>query len=113
METLNIASEKQLFQLLSEYSGNRAKKDLLVFWCRHPNAKFARSAIYCDSGLNRLEVDKALEEMVEAGLVDTSVHNSVRLYWLTANEERRRPITELATLGWTQWQRMVNRMAEA
>ena len=113
MVTINIASQKQLFQLLSKYAGNRATKDLLVFWCRHPNAKFARSAIYCDSGPSRLDVDKGLEEMVEAGLVDTNVHNSVRLYWLTVNEEKRQPITELATLGWAQWQRMVRRLAEA
>jgi len=112
MVTLNVSTEKQLSRFLGKYADNRLKIELLAFWCRHPNAKFARSAIYCASDWDKLDMDRALQDMVEMGLVDTQAHNSLRLYWLTTNEERRRPVMELASLGWARWQLMVKRIAE-
>jgi hypothetical protein len=48
--------------------------------------------------------------MVDAGLVDNHANNGLTFYSLTENEEKRRPVLELAALGWDQWQYMLNRI---
>ena len=88
------------------------KRGLLFFWGSYPSAKFARNAIGYALDSSKLEVDKALRVLVEAGLVDTHILNGVTFYSLTANEERRRPVLELSALGWDQWHLMLKRLEQ-
>lgn len=110
METPSMLTEEQLLRLLEECARDRLKIELLAFWGRHPNARFSRGAISCALDCKKLSVDRALKDMVETGLVDTHSCNGVPVYSLTANEERRRPVIELASLGWDQLQLMVRRV---
>ena len=98
-----ILNEESLYRFLEEHGDNRVKRRPLFFWGSHPNAKFARNAIYYAQDCTKREVDGALKAMVEAGLVDTHMHNDMTFYSLTANEEKRRPVLALAALGWDRW----------
>lgn len=95
----SVLSEEQLLGLLDRCAGDRLRMELLAFWSRHPNAKFTARAVSCALDCKRLNVSKALAAMVEVGLVDTHDYNGTPVYSLTANEETRRPILELASLG--------------
>ena len=71
----NILIEESLYRFLEEHGDNRAKRRLLFFWGSHPDGKFARYTICYALDCNKLEVDRALRVLVEAGLVDTYMHN--------------------------------------
>lgn len=103
MVTLNARIEENLYHFLEKHGNNQVKRELLLFWGMHPNAKFSRLAICCATDSNKLDVKTALGAMVEEGLLDAHIHNGVTLYSLTTNDEKRRPLLELATLGWNRW----------
>ena len=108
----NILNEQSLYRFLEEHGDNQVKRRLLFFWGSHPNAEFARNAIGYALDFSKLELDKALRVLVEAGLVDTHIHNDMTFYSLTTNNENRQPVLALAALGWDQWQLMLKRMEE-
>jgi hypothetical protein len=104
MATGEIAIEENLYQFIRKYADKPLKMELLAFWGRHPNAKYSKLAIYHVEDCRKVDVCRALEDMVEAGLVNAHMHNGTLLYSLTTNEEKRRLVMKLATLGWDQQQ---------
>jgi len=78
------------------------KRELLAFWGMHPNAKFGRRAVCYALDCGKLEADRALRALVDAGLIDTHMNSGLTLYSLTRDEAKRRAVLELATLGWDQ-----------
>lgn len=79
------------------------KNDLLLFWGMHPNAKFAMATICHALDCSKLDVERVLEALTKAGLLDTEVHNDVTLFSLSMDEERRRLIMEYAAPGHSWW----------
>lgn len=110
METLTISTEENLYRFLEVHGNNRVKRELLTFLGMHPNAKFTRHVICYALDCGKLEVDRALKALVGAELVDTHVDNSLTLYSLTKNEEKHRPVLELAAMGWDQRRLMLRRI---
>jgi hypothetical protein len=110
VETLTDSTEGCLYRFLEEYGDNREKSQLLRFWGTYPNARFTRYAICYGLDWSKLGANRALKALVDAGVVDTHSHNGLTFYSLTENEEKRRPVVELAALGWDQWQRMLKRI---
>ena len=93
-----------LYCFLEEHGNDRIKRGLLFFWGMHPNARFDISIICYTVDCHKLDAERALKAMEEDGLVDKDMHNGVTLYSLTTNQERRRPVLELATLPRNRWQ---------
>lgn len=110
MEAPNVLAEESLYRFLEKHSDNRVKRELLLFWGMHPNARFDRKAICYALDCSKLDTEGALRAMVEEGLLDKCISNDVTLYSLTKNEERRRPVLKLAAFGRDQWQLMLKRM---
>jgi hypothetical protein len=107
VETTNVLTEEKLYRFLEEHGNNRVKRELLAFWGKHPDANFSRRVICYALNCGKLEAEGALRAMVEEGLLDKHITNGVTLYSLTTDEEKRRPVLELATLGWEQWNIMI------
>jgi hypothetical protein len=107
MEILSVATEGDLYRFLEEHGNNRVKRELLAFLGRHPNARFTRYVMCYALDCGKLEVERALRALIEAELVDMHGDDSLTLYSLTRNEEKRQPVLELASLGWDQWQLMI------
>ena len=110
METLSISIEKDLYRFLEEHGTGWVERELLAFWGRHSDAKFSRRVICYALDCSKWEAEEALGVMVDQGLVDEHITNSVMLYSLTRDEEKRQPVLELAALGWDQWQLMLRRI---
>ena len=110
MEALNVLTEESLYRFLEKHSDNRAKRELLLFWGMHPNARFDRKVICYALDVSKLDMEGALRAMVEEGLLDKHISNGVTLYSLTTNEDSRQPILALAALGWDRWQLMIKRV---
>ena len=107
--TLNEAS---LYRFLEEHGDDQVKRELFFFWGCHPNAEFAGHIICYALDRGKLEMNRALRDLVKMGLVDTHSANGVNLYSLTTNEERRRPVLELVVLSWNQWNIMTKRIEQ-
>ena len=107
-----LNTEESLYCFLEEHGNNQIKRELLLFWSMHPNAKFDRMVICHAVGCSKLDAKGALGAMVEEGLLNKHNSNDVTVYSLTTDEESRRPILALAALGWDRWQRMLRRMEE-
>jgi hypothetical protein len=105
-------TEESLYRFLEEHGNSRVKRQLLLFWGMHPNAKFSMLALRCAVECSKLDMKMALRSMIEVGLLDTHIYNDVPLYSLSRNEEKRRPVLELAALGWNQRLLMHKRMEQ-
>lgn len=106
MTILDIIGEG-LYHFLQKHGDNGAKRELLLFWGLHPNARFDKKAICYALDYSKLETERALKTMVKEELLDEHTDNCVILYSLTRNEEKRRQVLELAALGWDRWQLML------
>ncbi len=99
-----LNTEKSLYRFLQEHDDNRVKKELLLFWAMHPNARFDRRAICYALDCSKLEAERALRAMVEEGMLENNTCNGVILYSLTEDEPLRGLVSDLAKLDWRQWQ---------
>lgn len=112
MEAPNVLTEERLYRFLKKHGDNRVKRELLLFWGMHPNARFDRKTTCYALDCSKLDAEGTLRAMVEEGLLDTHIYNGVTLYSLTTNEDRRRPLLALAALGWDRWQLMIMRVEQ-
>lgn len=106
MASADTLNEECLSCFLSKHGNSRIKRELLLFWSMHPNARFDVRAICHTLDCHKLEAIRILEAMVEDGLLDKQLCNGLALYSLTASEERRRLILALSALGYDRWRLM-------
>lgn len=100
MVIMVVSKEKQLFRVVEEHMSDRVKAELLSFWSRHPSDEFTVNVVSCTLGFSKLEVNKALKHLIEAGFVETHTRDGVVLYHLTADEKRRITVLELSARGY-------------
>ena len=99
--------EKEMRVFLEKYAHDRIRIELLDFWRRHPNARFAVGAISCALDCRRLETRRALSELVENGVVESVFQDGLPLYFLTLDETRRRLVLEVAAIDWEKWRALI------
>ena len=90
--------KEDLIQSVREYADTRLKLDLLFFWNRHPYAKFS-SGIIADAldYQRKVDVEEALQWLVEAQLVEKDTSQGVPVYFLTTDHENRQRVLVLST----------------
>ena len=71
----------------------------MFFWGMHSKGRFDERTICYALDHELLDVDRELQVLVDAGIVEKEVENGVGLYWLTMNEAKRRSIVEWASPG--------------
>jgi hypothetical protein len=93
-------------QLMKKFVGNRCCLGLLRFFAIHPNGRFSKLAVVhaIDEAGSRLEVERALTQMAEEGILRTASENNNTFYMLTKEETLRRVILNMALLDWRDWQ---------
>ncbi len=102
-----LDTEESLYGFLQEYGGDQVKRELLLFWSMHPNARFDHRAICYTLDCNKPDVERALSTMVEEGLLDKNTGNGVTLYSLATKGGKRQAVLALATLTWDRWRLML------
>ena len=100
---LHDATTKKLLDVfLDTYGSTRAKQEVILFWALHPNTKFSRLAVLSAMERSRIEVERALTDMVKDGLLNVNSQNGLVTYSLTSNEDIRRMMALFSTLDWGQ-----------
>jgi hypothetical protein len=97
MANCDTATEEELFQFIEEYASKGCQAELLMFWGRHPDTKFSKLAIclHCTGA----DACDALDEMVDAGLLDKNIRHGTAIYSLTTKQEIRRAVIALIRCG--------------
>ncbi|MCX7911389.1 MAG: hypothetical protein N2506_00265 [Dehalococcoidales bacterium] len=85
---------------------DRCSLALLRFFVAHPNGRFSKLAIInaIDYHIERPDIERALAQMVEEGILTLTVENSISFYTLTRNEPVRQIVMDLGEFGWRYWQ---------
>ena len=102
MTVLDLQTTTNLGAFVNRYGDTRAKQELLLFWALHTHARFNRLAILCATECSKSEIERALGNMVQNGLVDVQCHNGSPVYSLTSDEDVQGMLALLSTLDWRQ-----------
>ena len=81
----------RMFQFLKQYVDTWLKLDLLLFWNKHPYAKFTSGAIARTlERRRRVEVEEALDSLVHEAIVERHTDQGQPFYCLTSDPDKRR-----------------------
>lgn len=87
-----------LRSILGRHLTSRSRLDLLVFWGRYPCGWFDRRAVRPFTRSSREEIEAALDELVEEGVLRCRRDGAVPSYALTDAGAIRRAVQELPRL---------------
>lgn len=106
MVNIEITKQDTLNQFISKYMEEPPYPELLRFFGIHPCARFNRLAIIhaLDFAGGKSEVERALVNLTDQGVVKVCIDHDTPLYSLTQDESTRRQVIELAKLDWSRWQ---------
>jgi len=92
--------------LMRKFISNRCCLGVLRFFAAHPNSRFSKLAVVhaIDEAGSRLEVEKALDQMVEEGILKTNIENDTCFYALTRNKIARQTVLNIGMFEWRDWQ---------
>ena len=95
-----------LGQMVKKLISNRCCLTLLRFFIAHPNGRFSKLAVVhaIDDNHHKAEVETALAQMVDEGLLTLNIENDVSFYQMTREEPMRQSILEMGEFDWRHWQ---------
>jgi biotin operon repressor len=102
---------KLVQRLLGDGLTQRARFDLLVFWGRYSGGWYSRAAISPMTGLARRDIDKALAELVEEGIVEVHADPFGPYYSLTTSPQIHNFILQLGHLTPNERRALLSRIA--
>jgi hypothetical protein len=99
-------SHSYIEQLMKKLISNQSCLGLLRFFAAYPNGRFSKLAIIhaIDDDCNRIEMGRALDEMVAEKILDVSRENGTIFYVLTKEEALRRLVLNMAIFDYRDWQ---------
>jgi hypothetical protein len=106
---IDVSKEKSrpyINQLMKKLISNHCSLELLRFFVEHPNGRFSKLAILhaIDEDDSRLEVERALSQLAEEGILKTFIDNNISFYMLTRDEPMRSLVLNMALFNWREWQ---------
>jgi hypothetical protein len=92
--------------LMRSLLNSRSSLGVIRFFADHPQGKFSRLAIRHAVGedCGRPEIERALTDLVGAGVLRTRKHGVVCYYRLTDAEPVRGIVLKTAGLEWRRWE---------
>jgi hypothetical protein len=103
--------QAMLQHLLGDGPTQRARFDLLVFWGRYPGGWSTRAAIHPMTRLPRRDIDGALAELVEEGIMEVQGNPSRPYYSLATSPELLEVIKQLGRLTPKERRALLSRIA--
>lgn len=98
-----IDSQKgsELLRLLEKEEDISAKLQVLLFYRRHPRAKFTLECIARALDVPRLYLRETVKALVEKGIIEKQhTGNGITWYFLSQEQQKRQCVEELAHLDW-------------
>ncbi len=108
----DIELENKLCQFIAGFANDLCSLELLLFFGRHPNASFNRTALIHVLTSRRFDTNIALRKLIEQKLVTPHNENGVTLYRLTREESLRDLVTSLVNVGQSQWEAILEKILD-
>jgi hypothetical protein len=109
MTTAGAISEKRepdIRQLMKTLIHNHSTLSIIRFFAAHPRGRFSRLAVVhaVDEDDGRREIERAMADLVSAGVLKTETDNQECYYRLTTEEPVRGIVLKTADLDWREWE---------
>jgi len=102
-----------ILEVLGAHLMGRGKVALLLFWGRYPYGWFDRRAISPFIVAPRDEIERALDQLVEGGIIRRSAEGGQPCYGLTDDPQIRAAVVALASLTPNEVRYLAHRQARA
>jgi hypothetical protein len=103
----------QLCSFIKSFCDELGSLELLLFFSRHPNARFNRSAVLHSVTTKRFDTGLALKKLIDNKVVITYTENNITLYALTKVEPAHSLACQMLTIDQSQWQVVLLQILEA
>ena len=112
IEATKEKKQPRLGKLMKKLISNRCCLALLRFFVVHPQERYSELAITyaVENRGDKLDVQRALAQMVNEGLLQEDIDNGIYFYRLTREEPLRQIVLEMAEFDWRHWQLVLEHM---
>jgi hypothetical protein len=109
-----IEIDDKLCTFIKDFGDDLNSLELLLFFSRHPNARFNRNALlHAPNGSGRFDSGIALKRLLDKKLVVAYSENGIILYSLTREEPAHSFSAGLVNIDQGQWQMIVEQLINA
>jgi hypothetical protein len=109
-----IDIEDKLCDFIKNFSDDLYSLELLLFFSRHPNARFNRTAVlHAPVKSRQFDTGISLKQLIDKKLVVTYHENGIILYALTKEEPLHTLSAQLANIDQRQWQIILGYILDA
>jgi hypothetical protein len=109
----DIQIEDKLGRFIKEFSEDLCSLELLLFFSRHPHARFNRTALSHSLTTHKSDINTALNTLLEKKIVISCLENGITLYALTKEEPAHTLASQLVTIDQHQWQAILVHILDA
>jgi len=109
----DIAIEEKLNQFIKEFSEDLYSLELLLFFSRHPHARFNCTSVLHALTTKKFDINAALQVLKDKKIVVTYFENGITLYALTKEEPAHSLASELVNIDQRQWQTVIEHILDA
>jgi hypothetical protein len=109
-----IEIDDKLCSFIKDFSDDLNSLELLLFFSRHPNARFNRNALlHAPMSSGRFDSGIALKRLIDKKWVVAHAENGITLYALTKDEPAHSFSAGLVNIDQRQWQMIVEEIINA
>jgi hypothetical protein len=108
-----IELEDKLCNFIRGFGEDLYSLELLLFFSRHPSARFNRTAVLHAITSEQFDANLALKHLIERKLVVTCCENGVNLYTLTKEEPAYSLASQLVGIDQRRWQIILEHILDA
>jgi hypothetical protein len=109
----DIDLKDDLCNFIKEFADDLYSLELLLFFSRHPNARFNRTAVLHAVITKQFDTGITLKKLIDKKLVVTYSENGITLYALTKEEPSHTTAAQLISIDQRQWQNIVEGILDA
>jgi hypothetical protein len=109
----DIDVEDKLCNFIKDFCDDLNSLELLIFFSRHPLAKFNRTAVVHALLAKQFDAGIALKRLIDKRIIVTSNVNGMTLYSLTREEPSYTLAVELVNIDQSKWQRVLEQILKA
>ena len=109
----DIDIEDKLCTFIKDFSDDLCCLQLLIFFSRHPNARFNRTAVLHALAAKQFDTGIALKRLIEKNIVMVYPVNGITLYALTKEEPVHSLAAQLVDIDQRQWQIILGHILDA
>jgi hypothetical protein len=109
----DIKIEDRLSNFIKNFSDDLCSLELLLFFSRHPNARFNRSAITHSLTTKKFDTGVALKHLTDQKMVVAYFEHGITLYALTKEEPILSLALDLVNIDQKKWQDILEHILNA